>query len=228
MKSRVKGFYCRLFSFIGIILAGGIFLWFFQKGRASNIPTQPANYGHHDRAAESTAGLSDDRLVEVLIEHGIDAVQKENLKQCMNLFSSEYRDSLGFTVEIMRKLIKKAYKEFDEPKIFIQKPPAIFIDGSKAVLRAKVRMSVIYTGKRNYILGDENTYNAILVNLKKNSNGWKVTRIEDLRPLGFESQFLRYLGTDLGLEISRMELDKGRKYCMPCRLKMKKRFDPTY
>ena len=162
------------------------------------------------------------------LKESVLAVQEENLKKSMSLFSPEYRDSLGINIDIMRKLIKKAYKVFDKPRIHIKEPPAILVDAENARVHADVRLSVIYSEKRNYILGDNNIHNSILVNLKKNSNGWKVTSIEDLRPLGFEAQFLRYLGADLGFKLSHMELDESRKYCMPCRLKMKERFGTGY
>ena len=229
MKLRIKRFTYWLFPCIGIALTGGIFFWFVQEGRVLNLQAQQANSGHNeDRMALSVAGINDDRLLAVLIEDGMAAVQEENLKKSMNLFSPEYRDSLGFTAEIMRTLIKKAYKSFDEPKVTIQKPPVILIDEKRAVLHAEVRMSVVYSGQRNYILGDKNTYNSVLVTLKKYSNGWKVTSIEDLRPLDFDAQLLRHLGADLGLHLNHRELDESRKYCMPCRLKMKERFGSGY
>ncbi len=142
----------------------------------------------------------------------------------MSLFSPDYGDGIDFNVVLMRKLIKRAYKKFDEPRILFKEPPAIIIDGSLAIVQAMVRLSVIYSGKRNYILGDSKTFNSVLIRLIKLPNGWKIKSIEGLRPLGFEEGILRHLGDDLGLALTSADREATRRFCMPCRIRMNVRF----
>ena len=175
-------------------------------------------------AATSTLGSSDHQLLEDLIEKGVEAIHGEDLKKSMRLFSPDYSDRLDFDIVLMRKLIKRAYGKFDEPRIFFKEPPTILTDGSLAIVQAMVKLSVIYSGKRNYILGDSETHNSVLIRLKKHPNGWKIKSIEGLMPLGFEEGLLRYLGEDLGLTLTPAEREAGRRFCMPCRVRMKESF----
>jgi hypothetical protein len=186
--------------------------------------TQKPGVVHEGPATTTTFGLSDHQLVEDLIKKGVEAVHGEDLKKSMCIFSSEYDDDLDFNVVIMRKLIKRAYRRFDEPRIFFKKPPDITIHGSQAIVQAMVRLSVIYSGKRNYMLGDSKTHNSLIVRLNKQADGWKIKSIEGLRPLGFEEGILRHLGDDLGLTLTPAEREANRRFCMPCRIRMNERF----
>jgi len=181
-----------------------------------DIDANPANF--------SVAGLSQDRDLEAFLEKGIEAVRAEDLKKTMRFISPEYRDSLGFNNALMKKLIKRAYKEFDKPQLHLKGHPNFFIDGNQASMHAEVRLSVIYSGRRNYILGDSKTYNSLLVRLTKYPDSWKIISIEGLRPLSFEEGLLKLLGAELGLPLTPIEKEENKRFCMPCRMRMKERF----
>jgi len=224
MESKLKRFYPGLLFCLVVVLAGGSILLFFWGCDRMDSRDQGPGAVHESPAPTSTPGVSDHQLVEDWIEKGVEAVQGEDLKKSMRLFSPDYSDGLDFNIDLMRKLIKRAYRKFDEPRIHFKEPPAILIDGSLAIVQAKVKLSVIYSGKRNYILGDSKTHNSVLIGLNKQPNGWKIKNIEGLRPLGFEEGLLRHLGADLGLALTPAEREASRRFCMPCRLRVKERF----
>jgi hypothetical protein len=224
MELKLKRFYPGLLFCLVVLLAVGSPLLLFWGCDHMDSQTQEPGAAHESPAATSTLGLSDHQLVKDLITKGVEAVHGEDLKKSISLFSPDYGDGLDFNVVLMRKLIKSAYMKFDEPQIFFKEPPAIIIDRSLANVQAMVRMSVIYSGKRNYILGDSKTYNSVLIRLNKHPNGWKIKSIEGLRPLGFEEGILRHLGDDLGLALTPAEREANRRFCMPCRIRMNERF----
>lgn len=224
MELKRKRFYPGLLFCLVVLLAVGSLLLLLWGCDRMDSQTQEPGAAHESPAATSTLGLSDYQLVEDLIKKGVEAVHDEDLKKSMSLFSPDYGDGLDFNVVLMRKLIKRAYKKFDEPRILFKEPPAIIIDGSLAIVQAMVRMSVIYSGTRNYILGDSKTHNSVLIRLNKHPNGWKIKSIEGLRPLGFKEGLLRHLGDDLGLALTPAEREANIRFCMPCRIRMNERF----
>jgi hypothetical protein len=224
MELKLKRFYPGLLFCLVVLLAVGSLLLLLWGCDRMDSQTQEPVAVHESPAATSTPRLSDHQLVKDLIKKGVEAVHGEDLKKSMSLFSPDYGDGLDFNVVLMRKLIKSAYWRFDEPQIFFKEPPAIIIDGNLAIVQAMVRLSVIYSGKRNYILGDSKTYNSVLIRLIKHPNGWKIKSIKGLRPLGFEEGILRHLGDDLGLTLTPAEREANRRFCMPCRIRMNERF----
>jgi hypothetical protein len=224
MELKFKRFYPGIVFCLIVLLAVGSLLLLLWGCDRMDSQTQEPGAAHESQADTSTLGLSDHQLVEDLIKKGVEAVHGEDLKKSMSLFSPDYGDGIDFNVVLMRKLIKRAYRKFDEPRILFKEPPAIIIDGRQAIVQAMVRLSVIYSGKRNYILGDSKTHNSVLIRLNKQTNGWKIKSIEGLRPLGFEEGILRHLGDDLGLALTSAEREANRRFCMPCRIRMNERF----
>jgi hypothetical protein len=173
------------------------------------------------QAVAATTGIDDKRLIHLTLEAGMEAAMAEDLDESIRFISVNYSDDLGYSRTSMRKLLKRAYKEFDDPIIRWDEPPEINIEAGQAIVSAKVRLSAVYGGRRNYLLGDGETANHLSVQLNKSDYSWKVFSIKGLRPLGFEEKFLRLLGDELGLELTQAE--KGRA-CMPCRQRMSERF----
>ncbi len=228
MELKLKRYYTGfLFSLTVVLAWGSLLLFFWGCDRIDSLVQEPGAV-HENSVTASKLGLSDHRLVDDLIEQVVEAVQSEDLNKSIHFFSTEYSDSLGFNIALMRKLIKRTYRRFDEPRIHFKEPPDILIDGSRAIVQAKVRLSVIYSGKRNYILGDSKTHNSVRIRLSKHTNGWKIKGIEDLKPLGFEEGLLRHLGADLGLALTPTERKSNKRFCMPCRLRVKERFINGY
>jgi hypothetical protein len=176
------------------------------------------------QAVAPTEGVDDDRLIRLTLEAGIAAAMAENLEESVRFISTEYQDRLGFNFALMRKLLARAYEEFNEPRIELVGAPAIQIKDNQAMVQAKMRLTAIYQGRRNYLLGDQINPNSVLLLMTKSANSWKVSRIEGLRPLGFEENFLKILGAQIGLPLTEPESMEKKQFCMPCRQRMAERF----
>ena len=176
------------------------------------------------QAVAATTGIDDERLIHLTLEAGMEAAMAEDLDESIRFISPNYSDDLGYSRTSMRKLLERAYKEFDEPVITWDEAPEINIKEGQAIVSAKVRLSAVYGGRRNYLLGDRETPNHLSIQLTKSDHSWKVFSIEGLRPLGFEEEFLRLLGGDLGLELTESEKEEKDRACMPCRQRMSERF----
>jgi hypothetical protein len=195
-----------------------------RPGDVLVLQTRPVPAG---QAVMPTAGLSEERLILLTVEAGMASATARDLTESLRFISPDYNDESGFDRSLMRKLLKRAYEEFDEPRIELAEPPKVQVKGNRAVVEAKVRLSAIFNGRRNYILGDHDLPNHIFVHLDKSNYGWKVSAIKGLKPLGFEEKFLRLLGGDIGLPLTEAERLDQKQACMPCRERMSERFGPT-
>lgn len=178
------------------------------------------------QAVAPTSGIDDERLIRLTLEAGMAAAMAEDLEESVRFISPNYSDSLGFNFNLMRRLLERAYKEFDEPRIELAKPPVIQIKGSQAVVQTQMRLTAIYHNRRNYLLGDQDNPNNTLLLLDKSANGWKVSQIGGLRPLGFGERFLKLLGAQVGLPLTAAERLEKQQTCMPCRQRMVELFGP--
>jgi hypothetical protein len=176
------------------------------------------------QAVAPTAGVDNERLVYLTLLAGIEAAMAEDLDESARFISPSYHDNVEFSFIHMRKLLERAYEEFDQPQIELAEPPVIQIKGSKAVALVQVRLTATYQGRRNYLLGDQDESNTILIMLDRSAGSWKVSQIEGLRPLGLEEGLLKHLGADLGLPLTPSEREQENRFCMPCRQRMKERF----
>jgi len=171
-----------------------------------------------------TEGVDDERLIRLTLEAGMAAAMAEDLEESVRFISAEYRDRVGFNFALMRKLLKRAYEEFNQPRIELVGAPTIQVKDNQAMVRAKIRLTAIYQGRRNYLLGDQINPNSVLLVMNKSANSWKVSRIEGLRPLGFEEDFLKLLAAQIGLPLTEAESLEKKQFCMPCRQRMEQRF----
>jgi ketosteroid isomerase-like protein len=176
------------------------------------------------QAVAITTGVDDERLVRLTLQGGMAAAMAEDLDESMRFISPDYRDNLGFNSPLMRKLLERAYAEFDEPRIEVEEQMAVQVKGSQAVVQAQVRLTATYKGRRSYLLGNQNNPNNVLVVLDRSANGWKVSRVQGLRPLDFEEGFLKLLGAQVGLPLTEYERFEKQQFCMPCRQRMGERF----
>ena len=171
-----------------------------------------------------TAGVTPERLIRLTLEAGIAAVMAEDLENGARFLSRDYRDSLELTKTVLAKILERTYQEFDSPEIELVEPPGIQVRGDQALVHAKLRVSAVYRGRRNFLLGDEHGPNAVRLTLSRLPEGWKLSGIEGLRPLGFDEEFLRLLAAQVGLGLSRAEEEQRQRACMPCRQRMAERF----
>jgi len=178
------------------------------------------------QAVVPAEGVDNERLIQLTLEAGMAAAMAEDLDESVRFISPDYRDSLGFNFTLMRKFLERAYEEFSEPRIELNEPPGIQVINNQAMVQAEITVTAIYQGRRNCLLGEQKSPNSILLVLNKSVNGWKVSRIEGLRPLGFEEGFLKLLGAQIGLPLTEAESLEKKQFCMPCRQRMAERFGP--
>jgi hypothetical protein len=178
------------------------------------------------QAVMLSAGVDDEQLLRLTMEAGMAAVLSEDLDESVRFISANYRDNLGFDVYFMKKLLERAYKEFDKPRLELTQPPVIQVEGNRALVRAQLRLTAVYRGSRSYLLGDQDSTNDILLVLDKSGSGWELFRIEGLRPLGFQERSLKILGARLGLPLTEADRREEQQFCMPCRQRMADRFGP--
>ncbi len=186
---------------------------------------QPGKIGS-GRAVVIANGLNHEKLLRLTLAAGMAAVMSEDIDESVRFISANYRDNMGFDIDFMKKLLKRAYKEFDQPRLELTQPPEVQIEGNKALIRAQVRLTAVYRGSRSYLLGDQTDPNEIFLVLDRSGIGWKLSRIEGLRPLGFEEGSLKLLGARLGLPLTEADRREEQQFCMPCRQRMAERFGP--
>jgi hypothetical protein len=180
------------------------------------------------QAVVPISGIDDERLIRLTLEAGSAAVMAEDIEESVRFISPNYRDSLGFDFNLIRRLIERAYEEFDQPLIELAESSVSQINSFQAVVQTQMKLTAIYNNRRNYLIGDRINPNNIMLLLDKSANGWKVSQIKGLRPLGFGERFLKILGDQVGLPLTTSERVKKKQTCMPCRLKMKDRFGTGY
>ncbi|MGD8370210.1 MAG: hypothetical protein PVI19_01570 [Syntrophobacterales bacterium] len=176
------------------------------------------------QAVAPTEGVDDETLIYLTLEAGMAAAMAEDLDESVRFVSPDYRDSLGFNFALMRRLLERAYEKFNEPRIELTQPTTIQVKDNQAMVQAKITVTAIYQDRRNYLLGEQENPDSVLVVMNKSANGWKVSRIEGLRPLGFEENFLKLLGAQIGLPLTDAESLEKKQFCMPCRQRMAERF----
>lgn len=180
------------------------------------------------QAVAPLSGIDDERLIRLTLEAGSAAVMAEDIKESVRFISPDYQDSLGFDFNLIRRLIERAYEEFDQPLIELAESSVSQINGFQAVVQIQMKLTAIYNNRRNYLIGDPINPNNIILLLDKSANGWKVSQIKGLKPLGFGERFLKILGDRVGLPLTAAEQVEKKQSCMPCRLKMKERFNTGY
>ena len=179
-----------------------------------------------DRAVVPTGGVDEERLVRLTIEAGIAAVMREDLEESARFLSPDYRDSLKLTKAVMARVIERAYHEFGSLDVEFPESPHLEIAGNEATVHAKLTVRAVYRGRENFLLGGDDAPNAVLLLLSRSREGWRVSRIEGLKPLGFEDGFLRLLAAQVGLSLTKTEEEERQRACMPCRQRMAERFGP--
>ncbi len=172
------------------------------------------------------AGIGDEALIRLTVEAGIEAIKEKNYQETLRFLSPHYSDHWGFNARLMKQVIQRAFKEFDQPRIELDGPPVIRIQDKQALVSAMIRLTAIYQARRNYLLGNSAHPNRLWLQMKKTDSGWKLENVKGLRPLGFEENFFKLLGAEIGLSLTEKEKAARQQACMPCRERMAERFGP--
>lgn len=176
------------------------------------------------QAVSISGGLEDERLIQLTLEAGFAAAMAEDLDESTRFLSTSYHDANGFNSHLMHSFLRRAFSEFDQPRIELAEAPTIQIKGKEALVQTKIKLDAVYRGQRNYLLGGQNSADEVMVVMEKVGFGWKVSAVQGLSPLGLGERFLRLLGAEVGLSLSEGEVREKREACMPCRQRMAERF----
>jgi hypothetical protein len=185
----------------------------------------PAMY-QDGQAVLPVSGMDDKRMINLIIEAGIAAAIESKRGDLFRFVSTEYSDRLGFNREIIGRFVKRIFDELESLSIHLAGDPEIFINGKNAKVMLNLRMKAFYMGRQNYILGDAEDPNSIIIIFRKSQNVWKVISAEGMRPLGFDENYLRLLGSRFDLSLTDQEKIERDQRCMPCRERMSERFGP--
>jgi hypothetical protein len=178
----------------------------------------------HDSPLAPVGGVGDERLIGLVLDAGIRAAQVGSLTESMRFVSPNYQDHLGFDRQTLEAFLKRAYKKFDSPRITLDAGPVIEVRGDRGRVQASLRLTAAYRGRRNYLLGNDQAPDQIQVDFTRTAYGWKVDRLSGMRVLGFEEEFLRVLGAEVGLTLSDEEKKRREANCMRCKQRMEERF----
>jgi hypothetical protein len=177
-----------------------------------------------NEAVVPVAGIDDRHLVRLVLEAGVAAIEKEDFRECLRFLSYRYQDTWGFNLKLIEVFLRRAFKEFSQPRVELLENPDIQVAGNRAVLQTAIRLRATYQGRSNYLLGDSRGFNTLELSLEKEPSGWKVIQVRGLKPLGFNERFLKLIGSEIGLPLNEAEQQERRKACMPCRERMAARF----
>jgi hypothetical protein len=187
----------------------------------------PAMY-RNGQAVLPVSGVDDKRMINLIMEAGIAAATESKRGDLFRFVSTEYRDRLGFNREIIGRFVKRIFEELEGLSIYLAGDPEIFIKGKNAKVMLELRIKAFFMGRQNYILGDAENPNKVIIILRKSENAWKVISAEGMRPLGFEEDYLRLLGGRFDLPLTDQEKIERDNRCMPCRQRMSERFGPYH
>ena len=123
------------------------------------------------QAVALISGIDDERLIRLTLEAGSAAVMAEDIEESVRFISPNYRDSLGFDFNLIRRLIERAYEEFDQPLIELAESSVSQINSFQAVVQTQMKLTAIYNNRRNYLIGDRTNPNNIILLLDKSANG---------------------------------------------------------
>lgn len=170
------------------------------------------------------SGIDDSHRILLVLEAGIGAIEREDLSECLRFLSGKYQDAWGYNPKLISAFVKRAFKEFSQPRIELQESPTVQVNNQQALAQVALRLKAFCQGRSNYLLGDSNGFNKLALSLEKEALGWKLVRVQGLKPLGFDERFLKLIGSEIGLPLNEAEQKERRQACMPCREKMSERF----
>lgn len=172
------------------------------------------------------SGVDDKRMINLIIEACIAATKESDREDLFRFVSAEYMDKLGFNRKIMERFVRSIFKELENLSPQLSEDPEIFINRKDAKATLKLRIKAFFMGRQNYVIGDEENPNNVIIIFRKLENTWKVISTDGFRPLGFDEKYLRLLGGRFQLPLTDQEKIERDARCMPCRSRMSERFGP--
>jgi hypothetical protein len=177
-----------------------------------------------NQAVAPVSGMDDQKLIQMVLEAGRVAIEKEDFSESLRFLSPRYQDTWGYNSKLIKAFLKRAYKEFSHPRLEVLDRPVIQVAGNRALVQTAVRLRATYQTRSNYLLGDTKGFNRLLLALEKDPSGWKLVEVKGLKPLDLDEGFLKLIGSEIGLPLTKEEQQERQKACMPCRDRMAERF----
>ncbi|NLI83457.1 MAG: hypothetical protein GX443_17510 [Deltaproteobacteria bacterium] len=82
-----------------------------------------------------SGGLEDERVIGLTLEAGLAAALEEDLAECTRFLSAHYQDANGFDSHLVHRLLRRAFDEFDRPRLQLVEAPIGQINGKEALVR---------------------------------------------------------------------------------------------
>ena len=116
--------------------------------------------------------------VERVVRRGIEAVEAEDLEQCMALVHLRYSDSHGLTRDALGGHARHFFDQIDAPNLMVYQRRQT-VEGNLATVTLHYRLVGNYEGVRGYILGDLQTTAVAILTLEMDpEGGWQITSLE--------------------------------------------------
>ncbi len=118
---------------------------------------------------------SEERRLKIIIAKGKEAIEREDLEECMRYISQDYSDEYDQTYQSMEEGAKKAFEKYDEINIWIRKREIILKDSE-----AEVNLGIILSvegPETGSIKGQEK----FTLYFRKENGHWRIIKASPLR-----------------------------------------------
>ena len=171
------------------------------------------------------AGLGEEALIRLTVEAGIEAIKEKNYKETLRFLSPSYSDRWGFNARLMEQVIRRAFKEFDRPRIVLDGPPDIRIENKQPLVSASIRLTAIYQGPQFLVGKLCPSEHPLDLRWEKRAPAGNWKTLKDCSLWDSRRPF-KLLGAEVGLSLTETEKAARQQACMPCRERMAERFGP--
>lgn len=124
---------------------------------------------------------SDERRIKRIIEGGKRAVEAEDIRRCMSYVSIHYSDSHGLNYILVKRILEEVFREFDGFEV-ITRELRVTVNNDTATAGFKGAVIVNIEGMRGFLVGGNDGPIEIKVDLNRERFGWKVVRVEGIKP----------------------------------------------
>lgn len=124
---------------------------------------------------------SDERRIKRIIEGGRKAVEAEDIKRCMSYVSIHYSDSHGLNYILVKRILEDVFREFDGFEV-ITRELRVTVNNDTATAGFKGAVIVNIEEIRGFLVGGNDGPIEIKVALNRERFGWKVVRVEGIKP----------------------------------------------
>ncbi len=118
---------------------------------------------------------SEERRLKIIINRGQEAIEREDLEECMRYISQDYSDEYDQTYQSIEEDAKKAFEKYDEINIWIRKREIVLRDSEAEVnLGIIISLSSKETG---LIKGQEK----LTLYFRKENGYWRIIKASPLK-----------------------------------------------